>query len=116
MQSTGQTSTQARSLIPMHASTITYVIAAIPPVVSDSTPCDETKAHIRVGIRRCVGWRKGRHIFRSMLPRHRLALTLAAVICLPVGPELLAQQCDSPRTALVLSGGGAKGIAHIGTL
>jgi len=51
-----------------------------------------------------------------MLPRHRLALTLAAVICLPAGPELLAQQCDSPRTALVLSGGGAKGIAHIGTL
>ena len=31
------------------------------------------------------------------------------------GP-LSAQDCRPPRTALVLSGGGAKGIAHIGVL
>ena len=29
---------------------------------------------------------------------------------------LAAQQCPAPRTALVLSGGGAKGLAHIGVL
>jgi predicted acylesterase/phospholipase RssA len=32
------------------------------------------------------------------------------------GPPLGAQTCRPPRTALVLSGGGAKGIAHIGVL
>ena len=32
------------------------------------------------------------------------------------GAPLAAQECRPPRTALVLSGGGAKGIAHIGVL
>ena len=36
---------------------------------------------------------------------------------LGAGPSaLVAQQCPAPRTALVLSGGGAKGLAHIGAL
>lgn len=40
-----------------------------------------------------------------------------ACACLGAGPPALtAQQCPAPRTALVLSGGGAKGLAHIGVL
>ena len=39
-----------------------------------------------------------------------------AVVGLATSPELHAQQCHAPRTALVLSGGGAKGLAHIGVL
>jgi NTE family protein len=51
-----------------------------------------------------------------MLRRLRLTLAAAAATWLAVSPELHAQQCHAPRTALVLSGGGAKGIAHIGVL
>jgi NTE family protein len=51
------------------------------------------------------------------MPRcRRLVLAVAALLGLRVSPELQAQQCQAPRTALVLSGGGAKGIAHIGVL
>ncbi|HET8632786.1 MAG TPA: patatin-like phospholipase family protein [Gemmatimonadales bacterium] len=34
----------------------------------------------------------------------------------PAARPALAQQCQAPRTALVLSGGGAKGLTHIGLL
>ena len=51
-----------------------------------------------------------------MLRRSRLALALVASICAGAAPRLGAQNCRPPRTALVLSGGGAKGIAHIGVL
>ena len=61
---------------------------------------------------------QGVHI--SSLPMLRplhlgLALALLSGPALR-GPPLLAQTCRPPRTALVLSGGGAKGIAHIGVL
>lgn len=49
-----------------------------------------------------------------MLRRLHRFLILPA-LCLAAGP-LQAQDCRPPRTALVLSGGGAKGIAHIGVL
>ncbi|HKT60181.1 MAG TPA: patatin-like phospholipase family protein [Gemmatimonadales bacterium] len=47
-----------------------------------------------------------------------LGLRLAAAVLMSLAPtsQLHAQQCSAPRTALVLSGGGAKGIAHIGVL
>ena len=51
-----------------------------------------------------------------MLRRIRLVLALAASIAAGATPTLGAQACRPPRTALVLSGGGAKGIAHIGVL
>jgi len=51
-----------------------------------------------------------------MLFRLRLTLVAAAVVWFATSPELHAQQCHAPRTALVLSGGGAKGLAHIGVL
>jgi NTE family protein len=51
-----------------------------------------------------------------MLRRLCLTLVAAAVTWSRTSPELYAQQCRAPRTALVLSGGGAKGIAHIGVL
>jgi hypothetical protein len=35
---------------------------------------------------------------------------------LAAAAPLQAQDCRPPRTALVLSGGGAKGLAHIGVL
>src|SRR6476661_8813214 len=54
--------------------------------------------------------------FRAMLFRLRLTLVAAAVVWPATSPELHAQQCQAPRTALVLSGGGAKGLAHIGVL
>jgi NTE family protein len=44
---------------------------------------------------------------------HRLLIPVALLAA--AGP-LPAQDCRPPRTALVLSGGGAKGIAHIGVL
>jgi NTE family protein len=46
----------------------------------------------------------------------RFVLALSALVCLGAAPALHAQQCRAPRTALVLSGGGAKGLAHIGVL
>ena len=54
--------------------------------------------------------------FRAMLHRLDLRLATALLISLSSTPQLPAQQCPAPRTALVLSGGGAKGIAHIGVL
>jgi NTE family protein len=44
--------------------------------------------------------------------RHLIILLLALILV----PPLEAQTCSQPRTALVLSGGGAKGLAHIGVL
>jgi NTE family protein len=51
-----------------------------------------------------------------MLRRTRLALALVVSTWASVVPRVGAQECRPPRTALVLSGGGAKGIAHIGVL
>ena len=51
-----------------------------------------------------------------MLGRLGLVLALAAAARLGAAAPLDAQQCRAPRTALVLSGGGAKGVAHIGVL
>jgi NTE family protein len=51
-----------------------------------------------------------------MLRRLRVGLALVALTGPAAAPILVAQQCRAPRTALVLSGGGAKGIAHIGVL
>jgi predicted acylesterase/phospholipase RssA len=50
-----------------------------------------------------------------MLPRLQLLFLLQTALLAGVSP-LEAQDCRPPRTALVLSGGGAKGIAHIGVL
>src|SRR3954467_11198085 len=44
-----------------------------------------------------------------------LALILLCAVCILPGTAR-AQFCHSPPTALVLSGGGAKGLAHIGVL
>src|SRR4051812_5674719 len=46
----------------------------------------------------------------------RPALVLALCLLLARPSFLLGQSCHSPRTALVLSGGGAKGLAHVGVL
>ena len=43
-------------------------------------------------------------------------LIVAAAVSAPLGPSLVAQTCGSGPVALVLSGGGAKVIAHIGVL
>lgn len=52
-----------------------------------------------------------------MLRPSKLALALVTLAWLGAGPPpLAAQQCPAARTALVLSGGGAKGLAHIGVL
>jgi NTE family protein len=52
-----------------------------------------------------------------VMPRTGRPALLAALFLLLATPSLLsAQRCSSPRTALVLSGGGAKGLAHIGVL
>ena len=48
--------------------------------------------------------------------RSRLIIALAVAAWLAFTPVLAAQECRAPRTALVLSGGGAKGLAHIGAL
>ncbi len=48
--------------------------------------------------------------------RHRLILVLATPIRLVAASALSAQECRPASTALVLSGGGAKGLAHIGVL
>ena len=50
-----------------------------------------------------------------MLLRLQLLCLLVTVNLAAAGP-LAAQACRPPRTALVLSGGGAKGLAHIGVL
>ncbi len=46
----------------------------------------------------------------------RPALVLALCLILARPPSLSGQSCPPPRTALVLSGGGAKGLAHVGVL
>src|SRR3954465_8527021 len=51
-----------------------------------------------------------------MLRRTPLLVALAVSIAPAATPAAEAQDCRPPRTALVLSGGGAKGIAHIGVL
>src|SRR6185503_8818853 len=48
--------------------------------------------------------------------RSRLIIALAVAAWLACAPGLAAQACPAPRTALVLSGGGAKGRAHSGVL
>ena len=51
------------------------------------------------------------------LPRRlHLCLALVAVFSAYARVGLHAQSCPAPRTAVVLSGGGAKGLAHIGVL
>jgi NTE family protein len=50
-----------------------------------------------------------------MLRRPLIAL-LALLSSLGFSAPLHGQECEPPRTALVLSGGGAKGLAHIGLL
>ena len=51
---------------------------------------------------------------RPLLAALRPLLLASFALCI-AGP-LVAQSCPAPRTALVLSGGGAKGLAHIGVL
>ncbi|HEX6617361.1 MAG TPA: patatin-like phospholipase family protein, partial [Gemmatimonadales bacterium] len=52
-----------------------------------------------------------------MLRRTARSLSLALLVWAVARPaEAGAQRCSAPRTALVLSGGGAKGVAHIGAL
>jgi len=52
-----------------------------------------------------------------VMPRSgRPALLIALCLWLATPSLLPAQRCPAPRTALVLSGGGAKGLAHIGVL
>jgi NTE family protein len=48
--------------------------------------------------------------------RPHLCFAFAAVLSVHASGPLHAQSCPAPRTALVLSGGGAKGLAHIGVL
>ena len=52
-----------------------------------------------------MGWRKG------LSPAFTFCL-----VCALIQAPMEAQSCRPPRTALVLSGGGAKGLAHIGVL
>ncbi len=57
--------------------------------------------------------RKG-HRLPLLLPcMRRLGLLLSALL---LAPTIKAQTCPQAKTALVLSGGGAKGLAHIGVL
>ena len=52
-----------------------------------------------------------------VMPRPgRPALLLALCLTLARPSSLFGQSCSPPRTALVLSGGGAKGLAHVGVL
>jgi predicted acylesterase/phospholipase RssA len=57
--------------------------------------------------------RKGRRSPLVLLFMRHLPLLLLASL---LAPPLKAQTCSPARTALVLSGGGAKGLAHIGVL
>src|SRR5215210_5919330 len=106
MQSTGHTSTQARSFTPIHASTITYVMLRLLLVRSDFAP--------RKGIRSVLVGRKGRRVPLVLLFMRYLSVLLLLAFLL--ASPLEAQACSRARTALVLSGGGAKGLAHIGVL
>jgi NTE family protein len=51
-----------------------------------------------------------------MLRRTAQSLSLAVLVWAVARPPEAGAQCSAPRTALVLSGGGAKGVAHIGVL
>src|SRR5688572_15231771 len=106
MQSTGQTSTQARSLTPMQASVITYVMQQLLRAVAGrSAPAGPSRTGRCVLIRRGVGVRK---------VCCRVVVVAALLVSVP--RPAVGQSCDVPRTALVLSGGGAKGLAHIGVV
>ena len=48
--------------------------------------------------------------------RSALRPLLLSFFCFGLTAPLVSQSCPAPRTALVLSGGGAKGLAHIGVL
>jgi len=50
------------------------------------------------------------------MPLRLQLLSLVLGVNLAAATPLAAQTCRQPRTALVLSGGGAKGLAHIGVL
>src|SRR5690606_19081813 len=161
MQSTGQTSTQARSFTPMQASVITYGISVLPPWGSGKgggvsgrylrkryASARGGPFHFRSGSRsRCIPdcrllaptqalsarahgahpgptvprGAAGSYLTAEFEPRRRrflsgrTVLTLA-LLALGVSARAAAQACPAPRTALVLSGGGAKGLAHVGVL
>jgi predicted acylesterase/phospholipase RssA len=63
-----------------------------------------SRRSVEVGIRSRLGWRKG---------STAIAISFA---CALIPAPMTAQSCRPSRTALVLSGGGAKGMAHIGVL
>ncbi|HSB54208.1 MAG TPA: patatin-like phospholipase family protein, partial [Gemmatimonadales bacterium] len=46
----------------------------------------------------------------------QFSFILAILLVFGPAPTLEGQSCPAPRTALVLSGGGAKGLAHVGVL
>jgi NTE family protein len=50
------------------------------------------------------------------LARRVSPVFIVVLACALIETPMEAQSCRSPRTALVLSGGGAKGLAHIGVL
>jgi NTE family protein len=52
----------------------------------------------------------------SSLARLVSPIFIIPLVCALIGTPMEAQSCHPPRTALVLSGGGAKGLAHIGVL
>src|SRR5512134_477337 len=100
MQSTGQTSTQALSLTPMHGSVITYVMQRILPA-----PVPGRRARIEIRI--------------ASLGRKGTVAGLFVLATALGGSPLRGQSppaCTGGKTALVLSGGGAKGLAHISVL
>src|SRR5512139_1319211 len=100
MQSTGQTSTQARSFTPMQASVITYVMQ-------------------KVLQQRVSGSHDGIEICDAPKRRKGSTFLLVTLVTTALAAAPLAGQqrpaCGG-RTALVLSGGGAKGIAHVGVI
>src|SRR5690606_24825898 len=126
MQSTGQTSTQARSFTPMQASVMMYGIQA---------PRGRSRQGGRRGggsangqIRNAVvraqgGWLPpgpptlSLHAMPHRIPTRALwfavALLTGGSAFLPVAAQ---GRCAPAPTALVLSGGGAKGLAHVGVL
>jgi patatin-like phospholipase len=63
-----------------------------------------SRRSFEVGIRNRLGWRKG---------SAAIAMCFA---CAFIPAPMTAQSCRPSRTALVLCGGGAKGLAHIGVL
>jgi len=84
----------------MQGSVITYVIWPAAPSESDSAA-----QRLRQVLRTPFTWRKG-------------AIAIALLAAVLLAPPLAAQApaCPGGRTALVLSGGGAKGLAHLGVI